>query len=506
MKKTAKVISIICCMTILISSLARAAQLGIVMNGYTDADSIVLFVKNQEQNIKNIYIGNDEADTFTTEDMGSVRTIIVLDNSLSINKNYRDIIKTFLTDLVASRKDGDTFTIATFAENINYLVRDSNDYLGLKSQIDQIEFTDQDSYFVNTLYAVIDDMGSYEEIKYTRIILIADGVDNEALGYTDEELNRRVQTAQVPIYTIGCRGEEENLKKMFALSRLSNAQSYLLDDMSEEDILQNLVNDSQAMKIRIIPQDKSCDGTQKTVRISFGEDYCTTEMIMPFKAAESKQETTEAEMETQVPLTTMSQEEQSMDIPPVEMGETMTENNILWILVGIAVAAAIAAVVLIICMKNRKPAEEKTVIDLSGIGQSGNGNGAGGNKTEILNENSENSESDKTAILGVNDSLQLSLQDMDDATRTFSYPVRDKLLIGRDAAKCQIVIGYNRYISAVHCEIVMKGNRLYVRDGGGEVIASTNGTFVNGQKAAPELPLPSGAVLKLGQVRFKVTY
>ena len=45
-----------------------------------------------------------------------------------------------------------------------------------------------------------------------------------------------------------------------------------------------------------------------------------------------------------------------------------------------------------------------------------------------------------------------------------------------------------------------------MRDGGGDVIASTNGTFVNDKRVAPELPLPSGSILKLGQVRLKVSY
>lgn len=504
MKKAVRILSILCCMTILISSIVYAAELGIVMNVYTDMDSIVLFVKDQQQEIVNIYLGNDEAENFTVEDAGSTRTIVVLDNSLSINKEYRETIKNFLTDLVASRKDGDTFTITTFAENITYLVEESNDYLHIKTQIEQLEFTDQDSYFVNTLYTVINDISNYQEKEYTRVIVIADGVDNETFGYTEEELNRKIQTAQVPVYTIGCRGQEENLKKMFALSRSSNGKSYLLDDMSGTDILQDLAEDSSVMKVRVVPGDKSCDGTKKAVRISFGEDYCTAEVTMPFKAATA--ETIET-ITQEVPLTKQSEEEQLKANETIaEVTENMGKNVILLVLAGIAVVAAVAAVILIVGMKMRKPVRERTGIDLSGIGSSSNINESGGNKTEILNGESENNESDKTAILGENDSLRLSLQDMDDPTRTFSYPVRDKLLIGRDAAKCQIVISYNKYISSVHCEIIMKGNRLYIRDGGGEVIASTNGTFVNGQKVAPELPLPSGAVLKLGQIRFKVTY
>ena len=95
---------------------------------------------------------------------------------------------------------------------------------------------------------------------------------------------------------------------------------------------------------------------------------------------------------------------------------------------------------------------------------------------------------------------------MDNPSRTFEYPLRDKILIGRDSSKCQIVIDYSTYVSGIHCEVASRGGSLFVRDGGGDVIASTNGTFVNDKRAAPELPLPSGSILKLGQVRLKVSY
>ena len=151
MKKIARVISVLCCIAVFMSNFVNAAELASVMNAYTCADSVVLFVKNQGNDIEQIYLGSDEAQNFTTEDVGSVRTVVVLDNSLSINKKYRETIKTFLTDLVAARNNGDTFTIATFAENITYLVEESSDYLNIKSQIDSLQFINQDSYFTNIM-------------------------------------------------------------------------------------------------------------------------------------------------------------------------------------------------------------------------------------------------------------------------------------------------------------------------------------------------------------------
>lgn len=60
-----------------------------------------------------------------------------MDNSLSIHERYREAIRDFLEELVAARSDGDTFVIATFAEDVTYLVEESNNYLDIKAKIDE---------------------------------------------------------------------------------------------------------------------------------------------------------------------------------------------------------------------------------------------------------------------------------------------------------------------------------------------------------------------------------
>lgn len=504
MKKIARFISMVCCMVILTTTLAAAAQLEAVINAYTCPDSVVLFIKDQGREIDHVYVGNDEALGFTTEEPGPFRTIVVLDNSLSIDKKYREEIKEFLTQLVAVRHDGDVFTIATFAENLTYLVRESSDYPDIAAQIDGLQFENQDSYFTNVMYTVMSDIGSCQDIRYTRVIVIADGVDNEALGYTDDELNKKIQAAKVPVYAIGCpsKGNEENLKKMFALSRMSGGRNYLLDQASTEDILQGMAEDESIIKVNVVPPDKSCDGTDKAVRITFGEDYCTVLAEMPFKAAEvatTEEETTETEAETTAEPETEEEETEEEDDEDDEATVVSHEEEglpvMVFILAGIAavlllIIAVVTAVILSVKKKRAKARDQR--IDLSGIGTMAGQRGSG--------------EDGHTRMLKAGEGIRVTLQDLDNPSRTFEYPLRDKLLIGRDRRKCQVVIDYNTYVSSVHCEIVSKGDSLFVRDGGGDVIASTNGTFVNEKRVAPELPLPSGAVLRLGPVRLRVTY
>ena len=53
-------------------------------------------------------------------------------------------------------------------------------------------------------------------------------------------------------------------------------------------------------------------------------------------------------------------------------------------------------------------------------------------------------------------------------------------------------------VSSHHCEIVARGREVLVRD-----LGSTNGTFVNGEKAT-ECVLKPGEVLRLGQVAMRL--
>jgi pSer/pThr/pTyr-binding forkhead associated (FHA) protein len=53
-------------------------------------------------------------------------------------------------------------------------------------------------------------------------------------------------------------------------------------------------------------------------------------------------------------------------------------------------------------------------------------------------------------------------------------------------------------VSSHHCEILLKGNEVVIKD-----LNSTNGTFINGERIA-EATLKSGQTLRLGQVELRL--
>jgi len=53
-------------------------------------------------------------------------------------------------------------------------------------------------------------------------------------------------------------------------------------------------------------------------------------------------------------------------------------------------------------------------------------------------------------------------------------------------------------VSSHHCEVILKGSDVIVRD-----LNSTNGTFINGEKIT-ESPIKPGQILRLGQVEIRL--
>ncbi len=73
----------------------------------------------------------------------------------------------------------------------------------------------------------------------------------------------------------------------------------------------------------------------------------------------------------------------------------------------------------------------------------------------------------------------------------------DKTTIGRvDDNTFQIA---EPSVSSHHCEVLLRGSEVVVRD-----LHSTNGTFVNGQQVTAEAPLKPGQILRLGQIELRL--
>ena len=146
--------------------------------------------------------------------------------------------------------------------------------------MDSIAYQDQETYLTDVLY----DLLSAEYIQdardvYHRIIVISDGVDNKSLGYTKDELYALLKSSPVPIYTIGCvnGNNNEELENMFALSRMTYVDYFLLDEVEEIlSLTEALKADREIYRLTIVPPAEMMDGSRKNVKITLSDGMVLT--------------------------------------------------------------------------------------------------------------------------------------------------------------------------------------------------------------------------------------
>lgn len=486
-----------------------AEEPGKVLSFGTEDKNIILYVQNpgEEYEIQ-CQIGTSEAEAIEshriTEDMTSMETIILLDNSLSVVEKYRPTISTILSQLAENRMEGELFTVATFSDQLNYLIKDSTDLTQIKQVIDGISYNNQETYLTDILYDMLTEINGESNITLKRIVIISDGVDNKSIGYTKEELYDLLKKRPYPIYTIGCtyQNNNEQLKNMFALSRMTGGESYLLDDVSDPMTVVNGVKSlNDAVKVVITPKAKDCDGTKKgvglTVTANGQKVNNTLEITMPFSIIE----------ETTTPEETTTKETQPETTPepttePVIEEPEQKEFPLTAVLIGggVALAALIGGIVFYILRKKEK--ENKFISAASS--EMGNQRETvlkeEQHHTQIMGNSGQNSEHREGTVLlwQNNTSHKLIMTDMNNPIHRFEVSLDFPVLVGYNN-NCQICLNYEETISGNHCRIYGENGKFYV-----ENLSKTNGTLLDGKQVVNTAEVYTGCVMTLGRLKMKV--
>lgn len=110
-------------------------------------------------------------------------------------------------------------------------------------------------------------------------------------------------------------------------------------------------------------------------------------------------------------------------------------------------------------------------------------------------------EKDETQFIwkGAAKKYTLHLTDVKNPGRTFKAPIEGAVTIGRKAEEADIVIDYEKSVSARHCRISERDGKFYVED-----LHSSNGTLINGIPLQEEMELYSESTLTLGRLEIKV--
>ena len=477
---------------------AKTNELAIVATS-TVEDDIFLFVKSHTGKIDKVtyqvgvnLCNNIKSQVISQLDV-AMKTLVLVDNSFSIPKDDRKKTKEMLVELMAEKKDNEFVRIATFDKKVNYLTEYITDYTELKKSVQSIEYKDQETYLTDALYEVLENDFATPEEVYNRIIIISDGVDNKALGYTKEELYAKVKEKAIPIYTFGCSNgkNEEQLKNMFALSRTSNAKYYLMDNVKDlEALVQAMAKDRNIVRLQVTPEADLLDGSIKNSKLTFeeaGKAYSlTTDVLMPFKVKEVEQvkepeivETPKEEVKTEAETT-----------------NSLSKMKLYLICMAIGIAAIIVIVVVIIIILKKKK-NQNSFETISNNVVASYEEDEMEEPTEMAGDDNEEG---TCRIWDEPRRKTLILTDIKSPSKTFQVPIAQSVIIGRSSKHSNLVIDYDKSVSGKHCEIeVREGNKLFIVD-----LESSNGTYVNGNKVLTETEISSGVVIKLGRLELKL--
>lgn len=489
-----------------------------VVSSISDSQNVYLYVKGvSEITGGTVQIGNaicqnvsyEKMDVFTTP----MRTVILIDNSRSIKENRRADIRVILDALVDNAMEGEVFRVGTFSEEVVWLCDNTDDHDAVFQALDAVVYENQDTYFSDCLYGVIEDMAAGSDAIYSRVVIVSDGADNKTIGYTNSEVATLVERKNIPVYTIGTLGDNNALETMFSFSRASKAEYYLLDgSVSNEEIIDSLLADQRMVCIRITPDAAQLDGGQKSIQAVLqtpdGDVTVTATADMPFAAGtQPSQEPAESEPETA---------EDKKELPTLggdasgaagdrEKNGAGPDLLMPLLIAGAAAAALIIGIVVIIIAvsgKNKKK-KAKQAAAQPNAGGYGGAVWQGSERTMILGEGNNRPGSGDTVSLWGQQIQQemrtyLVLRDMGRPQVMFKVPIRDAVRIGRKEA--DIVVDYDKYISTRQCEIIKRGELLYIKD-----LGSSNGTFYENVRVYDqETPIVSGGTIRIGQTAFAV--
>lgn len=417
------------------------------------------------------------------------QTIVMLDNSLSITKENKAKIYELLELIFSQKKQNERMTLITFGEDYQTIVERSDDAQVLIDALQTIEHNDQDTYLTDVLYELLNDL---DENEFTRFIIISDGVDNKAIGITTDELNKALETNKHPVYTIGhiYGKNNEQLKMMFSISRLTNGTYYLLDELEDlNQVSDEIVQAADLMKIDVeIPHDQM-DGSEKNVllKVKTTDDSIqelSFKTLVPFALEEKKEpEVIEKVVEKIVEVPVVQEE-----VEPVVEEEPKKSNGITKIILLVVVIIAAVVLLLLNRKKSGKPSKEKKVKEVKEKGK------------KKKNEVPVPVEKEQPETVIELKKFLFVLRDTNNPQRVFKYPLINELIIGRDPDTVQITLDYSDTISGHHCKVINDKNIIYIMD-----MNSTNHTYVDGTRYdSGRVKINTGSIVRMGELTFSV--
>ena len=461
------------------------------------------------------------------------RTIVLLDNSLSISQPNREKAKELVSQVIKNHAERETFEIYTFSTE-HHQIGSGTNYDELILAVQNVAFENQDAYLIECVAQILSDIGKDGAQYYNRILLISDGVDDNVSGRTFSELMDMLEDDdyRCPIHTIASIWEKDKtgVKDLSALSRKVGAQSFIIDEYEDiSQIVSQIDSDYDADYFMFDLPLEEKDGTVKLLQLevntSQGTFRVAREINTPTRTQEEEDflnEQVQTDTEDGTDIVEEVEDQPITEAPkrvlvivePDGQEETEAKSELetssgkyplsVFIGIGIGVAALLLALLLLLITRRRR----KSVWDDDFDYWKQNENDRRQKDTDEEREQremtymEEHPDSHNGDTVGMWDNIgggsgkNIILNGIDNNSH-YDFVLRYETLIGRDSL-CTVVLK-DKKVSRKHCQLIAREEELYIEDMG-----SKNGTFVNGERVIGEMPIHSGDILKVGDTSFKV--
>ena len=564
------------CLIFLIASIPSMAAGGSpsVVQKYTTDEEIGLYINNPSGSISDVtyQVGTTacevESLTAVKDCDESVYTLILWDNSLSVMRKYGTRIQSLLVDMVANRCGNEKFAIVLLGEEAQWLTDFTDEYSNLKTIITNVKEEDKDDAFIiENLYSSIELFNESGDSGFKRIVLISDGMDDSKTGYSREEIDNLLKKTPYPIYAIGAAGEDESngLQKMFAFSRSTQGEYFLLSTIEDDlTILNRMSQDYDIVQVKATVPWRIQDGSTQNSKLSFssysGDVDLQCEVTLPFISEEARKE---KEEEERVASSEEEEEDNEDEIIDDDDNEDEQEEDgeededededeatilglkpiVFWAIVGGGAGIIILIIIIVAVNSNKKKKNEPPATDYAQLDQRikneryinasqsfQNNTGAQNSQGMQNNQSYQNyggmQRQNYSAMMGTNTANEgktqmlahenqgaeqskmnsqmsavhkILLVNTADPTQAYQCSIKDKILIGRNPAVCNLAIPTDGAVSERHCEVSVVNNQFCLRD-----VGSSNGTMVNGQRITQMVEIKTGFIITLGRNEYRI--
>ena len=443
-----------------------------------------------------------------------VKTILMLDNSKSV-KDFEGL-RELLRLLVSNHMENEEFSLAVFDTGLEIISADSgvftNDYDHLLSLLDSVSQADRntavDNALMQALSYVTDDGSLY------RIILASDGGDAVNSGLvTLQEVDSCLQEKPVILHTIGVQWNSSAANGLDGMAYLGRKYGtfHTYEAGSSGVILSDINEDSSIWYADAFISPSLQDGSIRSLKAEYlsadnsftvSRDVRMPQSLLPVPTATPSPLPTPSPEPTPVPalqpVVTEIPEVLSTQSAMDFLGNIMPRSS--YLLAGGAVlltAAAILAAVLLMRRKKQRAANEN--IEPEELPDH--------EETEFYVEREAADEEDsyETQMMFAHppeESVpELCLKDVKDPSRVLKSAIDGGITVGSSRNYSDIVIEGDPTVSRKHAAFTLEGGKLCVED-----LGSTNGTWMNRNRADRRTEVTNGDLVRCGDSEFIVSF